>query len=83
MPQVKWHSFGIPPGCSLVAVWEFRVLLPRAFERRRDERQYHAEDEVGHDNYASHATIRARPMGGEVPDGRGGELSTDDCGHAR
>lgn len=64
-----WHAFGFPPGFSLVTVWEARVLLPRAFERRRDEREYHAGDEVGHGYHASCATIRAPPMGREVPDG--------------
>lgn len=39
MPQVKWHSFRILPGYSLVAVWGLRVLLPQAFKRWRDERQ--------------------------------------------
>ena len=80
MLQVKWHSFRIPSGCSLVAVWGLQVLLPQAFEPWHNERQYHAEDEVGHDN---HATIGARPMGGEVPGGTGGDLITDDCSHAR
>jgi len=73
----------MPPWYSLVAVWEVRVLLPQAFERRRDERDYHAGDEVGHGNHASRATMEARPIAGEVPDGRVGELSSDSYGHGR
>jgi hypothetical protein len=73
----------MPPGYSLVAVWEVRVLLPHAFERRRDERDYHAGDDVGHGNRASRATIGAPPMAGEVPDGRVGELSSGSYGHVR
>jgi hypothetical protein len=83
MLQVEWHVFGMPPGYSLVAVSEVRVLLPQAFECRRDERDYHDGDEVGHGNHASCETMGARPMGGEVSDGRVSDMSRDNYGHCR
>lgn len=83
MLQVEWHAFGMPPGNSLVAVWEFRVLLPQGFKRGRDERDYHTGDEVGHGNRVSHAATGARPIAGEVPDSRVSELSSYTYSHGR
>lgn len=83
MLQAEWHVFGMPPGYLLVAVSEVRVLLPQAFECRRNERDYHDRDEVGHGNRASCEAMGARPIRGEVSDGRVSELSRDNYGHGR
>ncbi|KAJ5501401.1 hypothetical protein N7453_006218 [Penicillium expansum] len=70
-------------GTHLLLSGDYEFFCRKLSSAGATKGKYHAEDEVGHYNHASRATIGARPMGGEVPGGTGGYLSTDDCSHAR
>lgn len=65
----------------LLVVRSTQVLLPRALEGRRDERENDAREETGHGHGARRTTVWARTLRGVVADKRTDKLRGNDCGH--